>query len=152
MPITVEANEAILSAVRTRLMLQSALTDVVSDRITPNQFAGSDLQNPAVMLELRDCQQTNTLDRSYCLVVGSLVITIRSKDDAQCDYLAGAIRANGTIPGTGLDGYSGTMGSATVLCCERTDFDQSIVFDEDGDETDLYDRVEVYRIHFQLRG
>lgn len=152
MTITTEANDSILKSLRDLLMLFEALTDVVSDRITPNQFAGDDHQQPAVMIELRDCQQANTLDRAACLVTGSLVLTIRSGDDALNDYLAGIVRTNGTTPGTGLDGFSGNCGDGVLLGCERSDFDASIVFDDDGDETDLFDSIQVYQIHFQLRG
>lgn len=152
MPEVTEANESVLKNIRSLLLLFEDLTDVVSDRITPNQFGGEDHQQPSVMLELRDCEQQNTLDRSACLVTGNLVITIRSMDDLLNDQLAEVIRTQNTDPASGLDGFSGPCGSGILLGCERSGFDTSIVFDEDGDETDLFDSVQMYRIHFQIRG
>lgn len=150
--MAIEPNEMILKNIRDLLLLFESVTDEVSDRITPNQFAGIDFQRPAIMIELRDCSQQNTLDRSACLVTGSLVITIRSKDDALNDRLAAGIRTQGTEPGTGLYGFSGVCGDGVLLSAERSDFDASIVFDDDGDETDLFDSIQVYRIHFELKG
>lgn len=150
MPAPTDINHKILTSIRSLLMLFADLTASVSDRITPNQFAGADQQQPSVMLELRDCQQQNTIDRSGCLITGTLVITIRTKDDLLCDQLAEIIRTNGTSPSTGLDGYSGSAGTGQLISAERTDFDTAIVFDDDGDETDLYDSVQLYRIHYAM--
>ena len=145
-------NDQILTGIRSLLLLFEDLTDVVSDRITPNQFASDDQQQPSVMIELRECTQQNTLDRTSCLVTGTLVLTIRSKDDILCDQIAESIRSQNTSPSTGLDGYSGGAGDGELIGSERTDFDTSIVYDDDGDETDLYDSVQVYRIHYVIRG
>jgi len=150
MPAPTDINHNILTGIRTLLMLFGDLTASVGARITPNQFAGADQQQPAVMLELRDCQQQNTIDRSGCLITGTLVITIRTKDDLLCDQLAEIIRSNGTVPSTGLDGYSGPAGTGQLLSAERTDFDTTIVYDDDGDETDQYDSVQIYRIHYAM--
>lgn len=145
-------NSDILTAIRALLLLWDEVTDYVDDRIRPEAFHSDDEQLAAVKLELTDGRQQNFLDRSAVLIDGVLMITCRSTNAATVNAIAEAIRSRNTDPSAGLDGYSGSAGTGTLLSAERTEFETGRELDEDGDETDNFLSVQAYQVLFKLGG
>lgn len=146
------ANHDILTGVRSLLLLFPDLTDVVSDRIRPERPHSEDGNLPQIILELPNADQDNVLDRSCALIRGELQVRIRSTDITQTNQLAEIIRTQNANPSEGLDGYAGTAGDGDIVQCERRGFSSGVVLDDDGDETDLYENLQVYDLWYLVSG
>lgn len=145
-------NSDILTQIRALLLLWDPVTDIVDDRIRPEAFFSDDENLPAIMLELTDGNQTNTLDRTASVIDATLQITARAPLATQAAAIAEAIRTKGQTPSAGLDGYTGSAGSGFLLSAERTSFGTGKEVDEDGNETSNYLSVQVYQILFKIGG
>lgn len=142
----------ILKNIRSLLLLWSDLTAIVGDRIRPNGYHSSDGNLPAVMMELPDGRQMNTLDRREAVIDSTLTLTVRAPEQSQAAEIAAIIRSRNQTPSQGLDGYSGSAGTGTIKSCERMSFETGIEIDDDGTETGNHLHVQVFQILFQLGG
>ena len=145
-------NDDILTSIRSLLLLWDELTDFVDDRIRPDAFHSTDENLPALMLELTDGTQLNALDRTAAIVDASLQITVRAPLASQAAAIAEIIRSRNTDPSTGLDGYTGSAGSGTLLSAERQSFSNGKEIDQNGDETANYLSIQVYQLLFKIGG
>lgn len=142
----------VLKNIRSLLLLWENLTAIVVDRIRPNGFHSTDGDLPAVMMELPDGRQMNTLDRGEAIIDGTLTLTVRSPLAGQAAQIAAIIRSRNTTPSTGLDGYSGSAGTGILKSCERVSFQTGIEVDDDGTETGNHLYIQTFQILFQLGG
>jgi hypothetical protein len=142
----------VLKNIRSLLLLWSDLTAIVGERIRPNGFHSTDGDLPAVMMELPDGRQMNTLDRSEAIIDATLTLTTRAPLASDAASIAAIIRSRNTTPSTGLDGYSGSAGTGIIKSCERMSFETGIEVDDDGTETGNHLHVQVFQILFQLGG
>lgn len=146
------ANEDILTSIRSLLLLWDELTDIVDDRIRPDAFHSTDENLPTLMLEVTDGTQLNVLDRTAAIVDCTLNITVRAPLAVQAAQIAEIIRSRGDDPSTGLDGYTGSAGSGTLLSAERQSFSNGKEIDQNGDETANYLSIQVYQLLFKIGG
>lgn len=144
-------NADILTGVRSLLKTFPALTSAVGDRIRPNALHADDIA-PAVILEIPKAEQDNCLDRDVALIRAELLVRVRSADKTQADLLAEVIRSQNTIPSTGLDSFAGEAGDCEIIQCERSEFSTDLLYDDDGDETDLYESIHVYQLWYLIGG
>lgn len=142
----------LLKNIRSLLLLWSDLTAIVGERIRPNGFHSTDGNLPAVMMELPDGRQMNTLDRSEAIVDATITLTTRAPLASEAADIAAIIRSRNTTPSTGLDGYSGSAGTGFIKSCERISFETGIEIDDDGTETGNHLHVQTFQILFQLGG
>lgn len=142
----------VIKNIRLLLLLWSDLTAIVGDRIRPNGFHSTDGDLPAVMMELPDGRQMNTLDRSKAIIDATLTLTVRAPRASQAAEISAIVRSRNQTPSQGLDGYSGSAGTGVIKSCERMSFETGIEIDDDGTETGNHLHVQVFQILFQLGG
>lgn len=147
-------NTQLLTALRSLLLLWSEVTNHVVDRIRPNMFSPSvdGDTSKAVVLNVLDGTQLNTLDRTAAIIDATVEITIRAPLQTEADQIAEAIRTRNTTPSTGLDGYTGSAGAGFLMSAERRSFSSGAEVSDDGDETGNFLSVQVYQIQFKLGG
>ena len=90
----------------TRLLNDSNITDVVSQRIFPVQV-GQDAQLPAIMVTITDMETNPTKTGTSSDDIIELDVTVYSKSAKQSFDVAEHIR-------TSLDNFTGTMGTTEV--------------------------------------
>lgn len=64
---------------------------------------------PCIVIDVDQETPANDLSGKGGLVFAAVVVTCRDDDQSDSHALAEAVRLNGTNPGTGLAGYSGTF-------------------------------------------
>ncbi len=115
-------------------------------RIRPDRLHESDDRTqPAVIIEVDSEDPENDLMGVGGLVYASVNLRCRALEKEDSRSLAEAIRLNGTDPGTGLAGFSGTAGSMSIdAVLENTS--TSFVKDDDGSDQGFYDTNCLYEI------
>ena len=98
---------------RTALLDMSAVTDLVgtgdSARIRPYRLHESDDRTEEhIVIEVDSEDRENDLTGKAGLVLASVNISCRAMTRTLANALAEAVRVNGTNPGTGLAGYTGS--------------------------------------------
>lgn len=136
-------NSNILAELRALLLLHDPVTDLVDMRIRVDGFAADDGQQPAIMLELNNADETPFLGEEAAAVQADILVTCRSINETQRTQLAGAVRDC-------LQGYRGPAGLGWIDQCVRANFAAGKLYDEDGDETDLYEQRDLYRVLFRI--
>jgi len=123
------------------LKTKSAVTDLVggstAPRIRPDRLHQADTL-PAVIIEVDTSDHCNTLDGLGGLVFSEVNVICRASTRAGSRALAEAVRVNGTDPGTGLAGASGSYGGTSfdaVLEDEVTSYTPA----GDGSDQGWYD-------------
>jgi len=109
--------EELEESLRTFLKTLDAVTALVggatAPRIRPDKLDEGDVL-PAIIIEVDDEDEQNTLDGLGGLVVADVNVKCRAGTKKVSRQLARAVRVNGTDPGTGLAGYSGVAGDQTI--------------------------------------
>lgn len=137
---------------RTYLLTLGTVTALVgtgaSARIRPDRLQQSDDEKqPAIIIEVDDEVPLNTLDGKGGRRYADVTLRCRARQKQQSRALSEAVRLNGTDPGTGLAGYSGTMGSGTYdawLDDEQTSFTPDL----EGGDQGYYEVFSNYKITF----
>lgn len=145
-------NADIQTGLRSLLLLWEEVTALCAHRIRPDAPTAIDGNETQVSIELSDGVQNNVLDRAVAFIQASVVLRIRSNDSQECRALAEAIRSRNLTPSEGLDGYQGPAGDCDIVECQRTGFSFGKVYDDDGDETDLYQSLQVYDVWYLIGG
>lgn len=94
-------------AVRAALLSLSAVVDLVQDRVWASWFRSPAL--PAIVMEFDAEEEEADLSGRGGLVIGECNLICRASTVAGARALARAVRSNGTDPGTGLSGWTGTF-------------------------------------------
>jgi len=136
-------NTNILAELRALLLLYDPITDLVEMRIRVDGFAADDGQQPAIMLEVNNADETPFLGEEASAVQADVLVTCRSINETQRTALANAVR-------NALQGYRGPAGNGWITQCYRSDFAAGKLYDEDGDETDLYEHRDLYKVLYFL--
>jgi len=136
------------SDIRSLLLTFSAVTDLVVDRIRPDQRDPGDVDQAAIVIEVTDGEQFNDLSGEGGLCRLEVLFRCVSPDAIEASALGEALRLNGTDPGTGLDGWNGVAGSGH-LQANRISFSEDAVFDEDGEPTGEHEHAAVYSVWHQ---
>ena len=92
---------------RHALVSMGGVQGMVLDRVWADWFRSKTV--PAVMFEIDHENRDNDLEGRGGLVVAEANVICRANTKAEARRLAEAVRANGTDPGTGLAGYTGTF-------------------------------------------
>lgn len=105
----------IFSQVKSALLAMPAVTAIVgasssSARIWNSwqRVTGANAY-PCVVLDIDSEEEQNDLLARPGLVIASVTITCRDNTHDGSDALQAAVRSNGTSPGTGLAGYTGSF-------------------------------------------
>lgn len=136
-------NHNILAELRSLLLLDDGVTDLVDMRIRVDGFAADDGQQPAIMLEVSNADETPFLGEEATAVQADILITCRSINETERTTMAKAVRAV-------LQGYRGPAGIGWIDQCVRADFAAGKLYDEDGDETDLYEHRDLYKVLYRI--
>lgn len=136
-------NTNILAELRALMLLDDPITDLVDMRIRVDGFAADDGQQPAIMLEMTNADETPFLGEEAAAVQADILVTCRSTNETQRTSLAKAVRDQ-------LQGYRGPAGNGWIVQCYRSDFAAGKLYDEDGDETDLYEHRDLYKVLFTI--
>ncbi|KKK83024.1 hypothetical protein LCGC14_2797550 [marine sediment metagenome] len=140
-------------SIRALLLTLSTVTDKVGTgtaaRIRPDRlYQADDKTLAAVIVEVDDEEKLNTLDGLGGRVMASVNLKCRARSSkAASRALAEAVRVNGTDPGTGLAGYTGTVGGMAIDAWLE-DMQTSFVKDDDGSDNGFYDTDCAYMITF----
>ena len=101
---------------RTLLLTFTPVTALVgtgdSARIRPDKLAQEDDNRlQAIMIEVDNETPQNTLDGTSLRRYADVTLVCQARTKAKARALALAVKLNGTDPGTGLAGYTGTVNS-----------------------------------------
>lgn len=99
-------------AIRAKLLTLGAVTAITST-IRPDELMQGD-RLPAIIISVDEEEPQNDLDGHGGLVDATVTISAIDSNPTRARLLAEAIRINGTNPGTGLAGFSGTAGSLEI--------------------------------------
>lgn len=140
---------AIEADVRTLLLSLGSVTAMVgtgySARIRPDRLQQDDDETQEhVIIEVDNEEHLNDLTGKGGRVMADITLRCRAKTKAEARSLAEAVKLNGTNPGTGMAGYSGTLDGKTV------DFwleDEQTVYEpvDDGSDEGVYAVYQSYR-------
>lgn len=104
----------IAEEIRAALAAMTAVTAIVGDGAAAKiRFDRPDQADrpPLILIEIDDQTPENDLTGRADLVPFTATITCRDTSRSRARALAEAVRSNGTTPGSGLSGYSGTFDS-----------------------------------------
>lgn len=150
--MTADINTTILTGVRELLLTFPDVAAAVGTRIRPHRGYEADGKQTQIILQIPDATQFNVLDPTGAEVNATLVVRVRGLDCSAVDALAEAVRSQNAAPSEGLDGFIGLAGDSYITGCERTGFSNGPVYDDDGDETDLFESTQVYDLWYYLNG
>lgn len=127
---------------RTLLLTFSPVTALVgtgdSARIRPDKLAqGDDDTLQAIIIEVDDERPQNTLEGTSLRRYADVTVRCQARTKAQARAVALAVKLNGTDPGTGLAGYTGTL-SGTVYDAWLEDEQTSFSPVEEGSDEAYY--------------
>lgn len=131
------------SDLRQLLLTFTAVTDLVGTggaaRVRPYVLdEADDDSQPAVLIEVDADTPLNDLGGLGGLVYSDVNIKCRARTKATSRALAEAVRLNGTDPGTGLAGFSGTAGDSEIDAVLE-DMTNSATSVADGSDEHYYD-------------
>lgn len=135
---------------RTALLSMSAVTALVgtsySARIRPYRLQQDDAgSSEHIIIEVDSVDHANTLDGLGGRIFADVTLRCIGPTLARANALAEAVRVNGTNPGTGLAGYSGTVNGHqfdAVLMDEAVNFVPS----DDGRDDGYYSVLAGYNV------
>ncbi len=130
---------------RTLLLTFTPVTALVgtgdSARIRPDRLnEADDDSQPHILIHIVNEEPQNDLSGRGGLVYADVDIECRAKTKAKSRAVAEAVRLNGTDPGTGLAGYTGTP-SDTVTDGVLEDVQTAIIDAKDGSDQEYYTTV-----------
>lgn len=137
----------VLTQLRTLLLTFNAVTALVSGRIRPDAADSADGASDVIILELPDADQANCMTGEG-IVNGDLIIRTRSTNKTTAAMIAEAVRVNNGT--NGLDGFMGTAGTGHIIECERTEFSQYQVEDDDEDNDSFFETESLYSLWYQI--
>lgn len=129
---------------RTYLLTLSAVTTLVGQRIYVDeipQLADGEEQTdifPCIVFTVMNETEQTDLDGDGGLVLGQIQIAALSGMKSVARSICEAVRINGTNPGTGLAGYTGTVGTASFTKCVLNDTSMEYWQADDGTDTGLH--------------
>ena len=141
---------AVEADLRTLLLTFTPVTALVgtgdSARIRPDKLAqGDDDTEEAIIIEVDDERPLNDLAGKSLRRYADVTIRCRARTKARARALAVAVKLNGTDPGTGLGGYTGTV-NCTLYSIYLDDEQTSMSPVEDGSDEAYYDVFSNYVI------
>ncbi len=127
---------------RTLLLTLSAVTTLVGTgddaRIRPDKLAQDDDDTKqAIIVEVDDERPQTDLTGTSLRRYADVTLRCQARTKAQARAVAVAVKLNGTDPGTGLAGYSGTV-SGTVYSIYLDDEQTSMSPVEEGSDEAYY--------------
>lgn len=131
-------------SIRSALIAMSAVTDLVgtgsSARVRP-WFSQRDTipAKGSIIIEVDSTEHLNSLDGLGGREYHDVNILCRAPTAKAARDLAEAVRLNGTDPGTGLAGYSGTPISTQIDCVLENSTGPTAVPRDDGSERPWWD-------------
>lgn len=137
-------------SLRVLLLTLTPVTAIVgtgaSARIRPDRLHQGDTL-PAIIVEIDNENHRNTLAGTGGLVYADVTLTCRADTKAASRALAEAVRLNGTDPGTGFAGYSGTV-NGQDLDIVLDDEVATFIRADDGSDQGYYDVLQSYEVSF----
>ena len=146
---------ALESILRTKLVSMSAVTDLVDPKLTddprirPDAFDPNE-DVPAVVVEVDDEEHLTSLVQSAGRVFAAVNIICRADERVVSRALAEAVKYNGTDPGTGLAGFSGTVDGTEIDCILESEATASTP-KEKGSSERFYDTNLDFQISFAVQ-
>ena len=139
---------AVEADLRTLLLTLNAVTALVgtgdSARIRPDKLAqGDDDSLQAIIIEVDDERPQNDLSGTSLRRYADVTIRCQARTKAQARAVALAVKLNGTDPGTGLAGYTGTV-SGTLYSIYLEDEQTSMSPVEEGSDEAYYNLFSNY--------
>lgn len=128
---------------RTLLLTFNTVTTLVGTgdaaRIRPDKLDQSDDDSlQAIIIEVDDERPQNTLAGTSLRRYADVTLRCQARTKAQARAVAAAVKLNGTDPGTGLAGYTGTV-NGTLYSIYLEDEQTSMSPVEEGSDEAYYD-------------
>ena len=135
-------------ALRAQLLTLTAVTALTTTIRTDTLAQQDALAGPAVLIAVDEETPENTLDGLGGLVEAKITISAVSSQRSQARALAEAIRTNGTTPGTGLAGFTGTTAGMFIDAAILERRQSGYIPEEDGSDSGLYSVDSHYLIQY----
>lgn len=138
-------------AVRAKLLTMSAVTAITTIVRVEQAEQRDDILGAAAVLILLDAEvfeEGQTIDGRCELVIATMTISAISGKSTRARALAEAIRTNGTVPGTGLQGCNVTgLGLDFEAMLERRTY--GTVPNEDGSDSGLFSVDSIFTVLYR---
>ena len=131
--------------IRAKLLTMAAVTAITST-IRPDRLQQHD-RLPAIMIEVPKKEYQNDLLGTGGLVNATVMISGISSNRTLADSIGEAIRINGTNPGTGLAGFTGTVEGLKINAILTMQETKEYAFD-DGKDSGFFSCDSTYEVWY----